>query len=117
MMMRSGPISFAQRCTREGGIGAAPCWKKARLDRSRSSAPGASAIRCSMVGVAVNVVTRCRSISSSASLASNFSITTSRSPASRFCSVTNAFTWYIGARTRTVWGRATGIHASAIGVL
>ena len=29
----------------------------------------------------------------------------------------NALTWYIGASTRTVWGRATGRHCSIIGVL
>ena len=87
------------------------------LDRSRSSMPGRSAMRCSIVGVAVNVVTRCRSIASTARAASNRSSTTSRSPASRLWTVANALTWYIGASTRTVWGRATGRHCSIIGVL
>ena len=87
------------------------------LDRSRSSTPGRSAMRWSIVGVAVNVVTRCRSIASTARAASNFSSTTSRSPASRLCSVANALTWYIGASTRIVCGRATGRHCSIIGVL
>ena len=87
------------------------------LDRSRSSMPGRSAMRWSIVGVAVKVVTRWRSMASTARAASNFSSTTRRSPASRFWSVTKALMWYIGASTRIVWGRATGRHRSIIGVL
>ena len=52
--------------------------------------PGRSAMRWSIVGVAVKVVTRWRSMTSTTRAASNFSITTSRSPASRLLSVTNA---------------------------
>ena len=55
--------------------------------RSRASTSGRSAMRCSIVGVAVNLVTRWRSIRSTMRAASNFSITTSRSPASMLCSV------------------------------
>ena len=75
MMIFSGPMSDAHRCTSDGGIGAAPWRIHTRLDRSRSSMPGASAMRCSIVGVAVNVVIRCRSIASAASAPSNFSNT------------------------------------------
>ena len=42
------------------------------LDRSRSSMPGTSAMRLSMVGVAVKVDTRWRSIMSTTRPASNF---------------------------------------------
>ena len=87
------------------------------LDRSRSSTPGRSAIRWSIVGVAVNVEIRWCSITSTTRAASNFSITTSRSPASRPYSVVNPLAWYIGASTRIVWGRGTGAHASISGVL
>jgi hypothetical protein len=58
MMMRSAPIRSIQRCTSERGIGAAPCRIQSMLERSRSSIPGRSAMRCSIVGVAVNVDTR-----------------------------------------------------------
>ena len=66
MTIRSAPMRPAHRCTRAGGIGAAPCSTHSTLDRSRSSMPGRSAMRCNIVGVAVKVVTRCRSTASTA---------------------------------------------------
>ena len=65
-------------------------------------------MRCSIVVVAVNVVTRCASIRSTMRAASNFCSTTRWSPASRLNSVANPLVWYIGAITSTVCGRSTG---------
>jgi hypothetical protein len=113
---RSAPIRPAHRCTSDGGIGAAPWRIQSMLDRSRSSTPGKSAIRCSIVGVAVKVEMRCCSIAATARAASNRSRTRSRSPASRLNSVANPLAWYIGPGTRIVCGRGTGRHPSMNGV-
>ena len=82
-----------QRRTSEGRCAAAPCSTQTSELRSRSSMPGTSAMRWSIVGVAVNVVTRWRSIRSTIRAASNFSSSTSRSPASRLGSVENPLVW------------------------
>ena len=74
-------------------------------------------MRCSIVGVAVNAVTRCCSMASTARAASKRSSTTSRSRFSRLWTVEKALTWYIGASTSMIWGRSTGRHCSIIGVL
>ncbi len=74
-------------------------------------------MRCSIVGVAVNAVTRCASMASTARPASKRSSTTSRSPFSRLWTVEKALTWYIGASTNMIWGRATARHCAIIGVL
>ena len=116
-MIFSAPISVAHRCTSDGGIGAAPIMIHSRLERSTSSTPGRSPIRCSIVGVQVKVVMRWRSITSTIRAASNFSRTYSSSPESMLLSVANALMWYIGASTRIRCGRVTLIQASAIGTL
>ena len=112
MRIRSAPISPAQRCTSDGGMGAAPWRIQSRLDRSRPSTPGRSATRWSMVGVAVKLVTRWRSMASTTRAASKRSSTTSRSPASRLNSVANPLAWYMGPGTRITWGRGTGRQPS-----
>ena len=87
------------------------------LDRSRSSMSGRSEIRFSIVGVAVNVETRWRSMTSTISAASNFCMITRRSPPSMLFSVVNPVEWYIGATTRIVCGVGTGPHIAIIGVV
>ena len=78
----SGLSSSNQVCSSDGGITAAPCRMKTMLDRSRCRTSGRAAMRASMVGVAVKVVTRKRSITSRTNAASNFSSTTRWSPPS-----------------------------------
>ena len=72
-------------------------------------------MRWSIVGVAVKVVMRWRSMRSTARAASNRSITTSWSSESRLVRVANPLAWYIGPSTRICCGRVTGIQVSAIG--
>ena len=112
----SGPTRSIQRCTNDGEITAAPCRNHTRLDRSRCSMSGRSAMRCSMSVVAVKVVMPCASMRSTMRAASNFCSTTRWSPASRLNSVANPLVWYIGAITSTTCGRSTGAHVVANGM-
>ena len=108
MMTFSGASRSNHRRSSAAGIIAAPCRIHSMVDRSRDSTPGTAATRCSIVGVAVKVVTPKRSMASSMSTASNFSRMTRRSPPSSEFSVVNPLVWYIGAGTRIICGRLTG---------
>src|SRR4051794_585469 len=115
MTTRSGPIRSNHACATVGGSTAAPCRMNWMLDRSRLSIPGTRAIRCSIVGVAVNVVMRCRSIRSTTCSASNFCSRTISSPPSIIVKQENPFVWYSGARPSMRWGRSIVIQLAPNG--
>ena len=101
-MSTSGGTSSSSRSTTHSGVFAPPMMIRS-IEANRSAVrPGSCTIRCSIVGTMMQRVIRCRWIRSTASAASNFSITTARAPSSS-CGAANwnPFTWYSGDVTST----------------